>query len=65
MALFANILAVNGQPDQARWWLVRVCKMASADKCELLQKSWLERGEQYPEIAAIAWPVDVAKPAPR
>ena len=65
MALFANILAVNGQPDQARWWLARVCKMATPDKCDLLKDIWLERGEQYPEIAAIAWPADIAQPAPR
>ena len=65
MSFLAATLAVNGQPDQARWWLARVCKMASSDKCELLRKDWLERGEQYPEIAAIVWPADMAQPAPR
>jgi len=44
---------------------VRVCKMTSPDKCELVEKDWLERGEQYPEIAAIAWPADISQPAPR
>jgi hypothetical protein len=65
MSLLAATFAVNGQPDQARWWLVRVCKMASADKCEFLQKDWQERGEQHPEIAAIAWPSNKAPVAPR
>lgn len=65
MVFLAATLVVNGQPDPARWWLVRVCKMASADKCEYLQKDWQERGEQYPEIAAIVWPADIAQPAPR
>jgi O-antigen ligase len=65
MVVLAATLAVNGHPDEARWWLLRVYKMASADKCEYLQRDWLERGEQYPEIAAIAWPSKKAPVAPR
>ena len=53
----AVALALNNQPDEARIWLIRMCKVVSADQCQKAQRFWANEALKHPEIAAIAWPV--------
>ena len=48
----ATALALNGQPDEARVWLRKICKVADESQCRLGQRSW----EQDSRMAAIQWP---------
>ena len=53
----ASTLALNHQPQEARLWLVRLCKMSPEQYCQTAQSMWLKQGLLQPDIAAIAWPV--------
>ena len=53
----ASTLALNQQPDEARMWLPRLCKVVSADQCEKARILWAKQALQYPDIAAIPWPI--------
>ena len=48
----ATALALNGQPDEARVWLRKICKVADESQCRLGQRSWA----QDSRMAAIQWP---------
>lgn len=61
----AVLLAVNDQPERAVWWLKRFCSIVDEVSCGKGQLYWQERGQRYPEIAAIAWPAEAAQSAPR
>lgn len=52
----ATALALNGQPDEARLWLQRLCKSAPAQDCTVTQQVWQKQSLKFPEIAAITWP---------
>jgi hypothetical protein len=60
-ALFAHkvatALALNHDPDGARLWLQRLCKIAPVDQCDSAEKIWAKQALNYPDIAAIPWPV--------
>ncbi len=56
MILVPGTLVVNGQPERARWWLRRICKIRPAHICRKLQLNWQALGEKHPAIAAVAWP---------
>ena len=64
MVMVAGALAMNGQPERARWWLLRICKITSEQNCSRVQSNWNSAGQKHPEIAAIAWPdnTDDTKP---
>ena len=53
---YAAALALNHQPEPAAQVLRRICKINTADACELSQKIWTWRGREDSEIAAIPWP---------
>jgi O-antigen ligase len=57
---FADTLALNQQPDEARIWLQRLCKVTPVDQCEKARTLWAQQSLRYPEIAAIAWPISAA-----
>lgn len=52
----AAALAMNGQTERARWWLLRMCKLGPPKYCTHAQATWEIDGRSHPEIAAIAWP---------
>ena len=61
----AGALAMNGQPERARWWLVRICKVTASWGCPKAHANWARAAATHPEIAAIDWPEapeDAAKP---
>ncbi len=61
----AAALAMNGQAERARWWLVRTCKLGAPERCTQAQAAWELDGRSYPDIATIAWPdATPAAPAP-
>ena len=63
--LVAGALAMNGQPERARWWLARMCKVTSNEVCAKAHANWARAAATHPEIAAIDWPEapeDAAKP---
>lgn len=60
IVFFASNLALNGQADNAQWWLRRACKLVQPEDCKSLKKYWVEAGATHPEIAALAWPGDEA-----
>lgn len=57
MHKLATFLALNQQPDEARVWLVRMCKTIPAVECRNVGSIWAKQSLLYPEIAAIPWPV--------
>jgi hypothetical protein len=61
----AMLLAVNDQPERAVWWLQRFCSIVDEVSCGQGQLYWQERGQRYPEIAALPWPVEAPPPALR
>lgn len=56
----ATALALNNQPDKARLWLRRLCKISPEEQCKTAEAIWTKQALKYPEIAAIPWPVGVA-----
>ena len=63
--MVAAALAKNGQPERARWWLERVCKVTSQWACPQAHANWTRAAATHPEIAAIDWPEepeDAARP---
>ena len=54
---FSTILALNQHPNEARLWLQRMCKMVPDSDCQTVKTMWARQSLQYPEIAAIPWPV--------
>ena len=61
-ALFAHkmatALALNHDPDGARLWLQRLCKISPEDQCKSAEIIWAKQALKHPGIAAIAWPVN-------
>jgi hypothetical protein len=57
----AIILALNHQSDEAKLWLIRLCKSSPDDDCRATKNAWTRESKLFPEIAAIPWPA-VAKP---
>ena len=51
----ATTLALNHQPDEARLWLMRLCKSAPVQDCNQAHTVWNNQALKYPEIAAIPW----------
>lgn len=60
----ATSLALNEQPDEARLWLKKMCKVVAPLDCAHVRNMWIRQGQRYPEIAAIPWPVEEASYAP-
>ena len=63
--MVAGALAMNGQPERARWWLARICKVTAPWACAQAHANWTRAAATHPEIAAIDWPEDpedAAKP---
>jgi O-antigen ligase len=63
--MVAGALAMNGQPERARWWLARICKVMAPEVCAKAHANWTRAAATHPEIAAIDWPdeaEDAAKP---
>lgn len=58
MIMVAGVLAMNGQPERARWWLRRICKTTSALACDKVKANWATVGQKRPEISVIPWPDD-------
>ena len=56
MIMVAGALAMNGQPEKAQWWLIRICKTTEAENCKKMQSNWQAASDKHPEIAAITWP---------
>ena len=52
----AAALAWNGQPDESRLWLQRLCKMVRPDECESVRRAWAFQSQTDPDIRAIPWP---------
>jgi O-antigen ligase len=52
----AAALALNQQADEARLWLIRLCKSAPVQDCTDAQTLWKRKSLKYPAIAAIPWP---------
>lgn len=52
----ATALALNDQPDKARSWLQKVCKITDEQECQLVQRTWAEESRNNPRLAAIQWP---------
>lgn len=52
----ATGLALNQQPEEARLWLKRMCKIFPEGPCLTTKRVWARQALQHPEIAAIPWP---------
>lgn len=62
--MVAGALAMNGQPERARWWLARICKVTATQACSQAHANWTRAAANHPEIAAIDWPTQ-AEDAPQ
>jgi len=52
----ATALALNDRPEEALWWLRRVCKIASISQCNAVKLAWAKQSDGDPRIASVAWP---------
>ena len=52
----ATALAYNGQPQQARLWLQRLCKTSPEEQCANTKKTWTALTQSAPYYAAVDWP---------
>jgi hypothetical protein len=52
----AMTLALNHQPEEAKLWLRRMCKVVDKSQCLLVKDFWATQALKYPEIAATPWP---------
>jgi len=52
----ATALALNDRPEEASWWLRRVCKIASASQCNAVRAAWARQSQGDAKIAIVAWP---------
>lgn len=53
----ATALALNDHPEEALWWLRRVCKIASSSQCAAVKQAWTMQSQVNAKIATVAWPV--------
>lgn len=52
----AAALVWNGQPDEAKLWLRRLCAVASENQCRAIKNAWQKQSESDSRIAAVPWP---------
>lgn len=52
----ATALALNGHPDEARAWLLKICKIADEMQCSLAQRTWEKESPNHPLTSVIRWP---------
>ncbi|MDX9886805.1 PglL family O-oligosaccharyltransferase [Thauera sp.] len=52
----AFVLAMNGDVEEAKFWLSRTCAIVPKEHCEIAQRAWDERRNKHPDLAEIAWP---------
>lgn len=52
----ATALALNNQPEEAQWWLKRVCKISTAHQCSAVQRAWANQSLNEPKVARVKWP---------
>jgi hypothetical protein len=58
---YALALGLNGRPDESARWLMRICKMHSAARCDEGRTSWVGAQQQFPVLAPIAYPATPAE----
>lgn len=51
----ASTLALNHQPEEARVWLEKMCRVVPQRECRDAQTIWAKQALKHPEIAAIPW----------
>ena len=52
----ATALAYNGQPEEARSWLQKLCRTSPEMQCANIKKAWLVLQQNSPLFAAVGWP---------
>ncbi|MFZ2217988.1 MAG: Wzy polymerase domain-containing protein [Rhodoferax sp.] len=58
MYKLAENLAMNKQPDEAKKWLLRICKTTPDPNCQVMRGTWTTMALENTEIAAVSWPED-------
>ena len=56
MYRFAVMLALNGRPEEAAQWLLRIRLVTPREQWEIIQAAWASQSQKSSSIAAIAWP---------
>lgn len=52
----AVALALNGQPEEARAWLGKICKFTDERECQLARLTWERESPADARTASIKWP---------
>jgi hypothetical protein len=52
----AVVLALNNHSEEAKLWLMRMCKSSPDDDCNEVKKVWSWESRRFPEVNAISWP---------
>jgi O-antigen ligase len=52
----ATALALNNRPEEAQWWLTRICKIVTVYQCAAVKQTWAKQSVTEPGIARVAWP---------
>lgn len=55
----AATMALNGQPEEAKLWLTRLCKMSPIHHCEAYRAWWEKQSLSRLEFAGVAWPTEL------
>lgn len=59
----ATALALNNRPDEAQWWLRRVCKITTDYQCAAVKQTWGLQSLGNSKIARVPWPTQPASGA--
>ena len=52
----ATALALNKNPQEARIWLVKTCRVVDQRQCASIKTMWSSDAKKQPELALVAWP---------
>ena len=52
----ATAAALNGKPEEALWWLLRLERMMPKGQVAIVKRAWGVMSAQDPRIAAVHWP---------
>ncbi|WP_185878813.1 PglL family O-oligosaccharyltransferase [Variovorax sp. MHTC-1] len=59
----AVLLGLNQHPDEARDWLIKMCRIVPPDQCESAPARWAQARRFHPQLAAVEWPPEESESA--
>jgi len=55
----AMMLGMSQQPDEARKWLVKMCRIVPREQCTSAPARWEQAQRLHPQLNSIQWPAEI------